>query len=129
MTPHNPKQNFLVSPEDIFGLKPLRKYELLFETFEPCLAGCLPSKTRGRSAVSKPALLKTLIYKNLKQLPTLFDLASSLIDNPNLAATCGLLPNKSLYSLVERLSSFLKDTPTIALYNPLESISSINSFR
>ncbi len=23
MTPHNPKQKFLISPEDIFGLKPL----------------------------------------------------------------------------------------------------------
>ena len=44
-------------------------------------------------------------------MPTLFDLASSLVDNPRLATTCGLLPNKSLYSLLERLSSFLKDTP------------------
>jgi len=118
MTRHNPKQEYLVSPEDVFGLKPLRKYELLFETLEPCLTGCFPLKTRGRSPVSKPALLKTLIYKNLKQLPTLFDLASSLIDNPNLATTCGLLPNKSLYGLVERFSSFLRDTPN-SLMQPI----------
>ncbi|MBW2106216.1 MAG: transposase [Deltaproteobacteria bacterium] len=111
MTRYNPKQRYLISPEDVFGLKPLRKYELLFETLEPSLTGCFTSKTRGRSPVSKPALLNALIYKNLKQLPTLFDLASSLVDNPRLATTCGLLPNKSLNSLVERLSSFLRDTP------------------
>ena len=115
MSHRNPKQQYLISPEYIFGLKPLRKYELLFEILDTCLAGCFPSKKRGRSPVSKPALLKTLIYKNLKQLPTLFDLASSLVDNPNLAITCGLPPNKNLHSLVERLSSFLKDTPNSLL--------------
>jgi len=52
-----------------------------------------------------------LIYKNIKQLPTLFGLVSFLVDNPGLVATCGLLPNKSLYSLEERLSSFLEDIP------------------
>ena len=110
MAHYNPKQRYLISPEDIFGLKPLRKYELLFETLESCLTGCFSSKTRGRAPVPKPALLNALIYKNVKQLPTLFDLASSLVDNPRLATTCGLLPNKSLYSLEERLSSFLRDT-------------------
>ena len=111
MTIYSSKQKYLFSPEAVFGLKPLRKYELLFQTLEPCLTDCFPSKTRGRSPVSKPALLNALIYKSVKQMPTLFDLASSLVDNPRLATTCGLLPNKSLYSLLERLSSFLKDTP------------------
>jgi len=111
MTRYNPKQEYLISPEDVFGLKPLKKYELLFETLEPCLDSCFIPKTRGRSPVSKPALLNALIYKNLKQLPTLFDLASSLIDHPRLTTTCGLLPNKSPHSLIERLSSFLRDTP------------------
>jgi len=111
MTPYNPKQQYLISPEDLFGLNPLRKYELLFETLEPCLAGCFPSKIRERPSVSKEALLNALIYKNLKQLPTLFDLASTLIDNPRWATTCGLPPNKGLYSLQERLSSFLEDIP------------------
>lgn len=110
MAHYNPKQRYLISPEDIFGLKPLRKYELLFETLESCLTGCFSSKIRGRAPVPKPALLNALIYKNLKQLPTLFDLASSLVDNPRLATACGFLPNKSLYSLEERLSSFLRDT-------------------
>ena len=111
MSLYNPKQQFLVPPETVFGLKPLRKYQLLFDTLQPCLTACFASKTKGRPATSKPALLNALIYKNLKQLPTLFDLATSLIDNPSLATTCGLLPNKSLYSLEERLSSFLKDSP------------------
>lgn len=111
MTRHNSKQKYLISPEDLFGLQPLRKYELLFETLEPCLADCFSSKTRGRPPSSKQALLNALIYKGLKQLPTLFDLASTLIDNPQLATTCGLLPNNSFYSLEQRLSSFLKNVP------------------
>ena len=111
MTTYNPKQRYLIPPEVVFDLKPLRKYELLFQTLESCLANCFHTKTKGRPPTPKQALLNTLIYKNLKQLPTLFDLASTLIDNPHLAITCGLLPNKSLYSLEERLSSFLKDIP------------------
>ena len=111
MTIYSSKQKYLFPPEAVFGLKPLRKYELLFETLEPCLSKCFPSKRKGRPPTSKQALLNALIYKNLKQLPTLFDLASSLIDNPRLAITCGLLPNKSLYSLEQRLSSFLKSIP------------------
>jgi hypothetical protein len=111
MYPYNPKQRYLLSPETVFGLKPIRKYELLFETLEACLVGCFNSKTRGRPPTSKPALLNALIYKNLKQLPTLFDLATSLVDNPSLATACGLLPNKSPSSLEQRLSSFLKTIP------------------
>lgn len=117
MTSYNPKQRYLLSPEDIFDLKPLRKYELLFDALEPCLAACFPANTTGRPPTPKQALLNALIYKNLKQLPTLFDLASSLLDNPPLAATCGLLPNKSLYSLEQRFSSFLKDVPNGHLQN------------
>jgi hypothetical protein len=133
MTTYNPKQQYCISPETVFGLNPLRKYELLFETLEPCLAGCFPSKIRGRPPVSKEALLNVLIYKNVKQLPTLFDLASTLIDNPRLAITCGLAPNKSLYSIEERLSSFLEDIPNslmqtirIKLVNQLIEIKEIS---
>jgi hypothetical protein len=116
MTTYNSKQQYFIPPEAVFGLNPLRKYELLFETLEPCLAGCFPSTIRGRPPVSKEALLNVLIYKNLKQLPTLFDLASTLIDNPRLAITCGIAPNKSLYSIEERLSSFLEDIPNSLMH-------------
>jgi hypothetical protein len=133
MTRHNPRQKYLISPEALFGLQPLRKYELLFETLEPCGAHCLTSKGRGRPPTSKQALLNALIYKSLKQLPTLFDLASTLIDNPRLALTCGLPPNKSLYSLEQGLSSFLKDfhnellqTIRINLLNQLIEFSEIS---
>jgi hypothetical protein len=113
----NPKQKFLISPEQIYDLKPLRKYELVFEILEPCLAGCFHYKKRGRPPTSKHALLNALIYMNLKQLPTLFDLASTLVDNPRLAIICGLKPIKNLYSIEERLSSFLRDTPNSILQN------------
>jgi hypothetical protein len=116
MYPYNPKQKYLLSPEIVFDLKPLRKYELLFETLEPCLDDCFNSKTKGRPSASKPALLNALIYKNLKQLPTLFDLATCLVDNPSLATTCGLLPNRTPSSLEERLSAFLKNAPNELLH-------------
>lgn len=111
MNLYNPKQKYLIAPEEIFGLKPLRKYERAFEILESSLTGCFPSKKRGRPPTSKQALLNTLIYKNLKQLPTLFDLASTLMDNPRLTITCGLRPIKNLYSIEQRLSSFLQYTP------------------
>jgi hypothetical protein len=117
MTLYDPKQKYLISPEEIFDLNPLRKYELVFETLEPSLTCCFPYKKRGRPPTSKPALLNTLIYKNLKQLPTLFDLSSTLADNPRLAITCGLRPIKNLYSIEQRLSSFLQDTPNEILQN------------
>ena len=73
MTTYSSKQQYLIPPEAVFGLNLLRKYELLFEILEPCLAGCFPSKIRGRPPISKEALLNVLIYKNVKQLPTLFE--------------------------------------------------------
>ena len=68
------------------------------------LATCWGVKT-------KPALLNVLIYRSVKQLPPLFDLALSLADNHPLATNCGLQPNKTLYCLEERRFSSLKDIP------------------
>lgn len=113
----NPKQKLLISLEQIYDLQPLRKYELVFETLKSALLGCFHSKKRGRPPTSKHALLNALIYKNLKQLPTLFDLASTLMDNPRLAITCGLRPIKNLYTIEERLSSLLRNTPNSTLQN------------
>ncbi len=103
MTTYNPQQQYLIPPEAVFGLN-------------PALLGCFPSKIRGRPPVSKEALLNVLIYKNVQQLPTLFDLASTLIDTPRLAIPCGLAPNKSLNSIEERLSSFREDIPNRLLH-------------
>ena len=111
MNPFNPKQQYLISPEEFFNLNPLRKYEILFESLDPFITPFFTSQKRGRPTTSKSAILNMLIYKNLKQLPTLFDLASTLVDNPRLTITCGLRPVKNLYSIEERLSSFLQHTP------------------
>jgi len=54
VTPYNPKQRYLISPEAVFGLKPLSKYELLFGTLESCLGGCFPRKTKRRPPTSNP---------------------------------------------------------------------------
>ena len=121
MTPYNPRQRHLIAPEAVFDVNPLRRYELLFETLEPCLAGCFSSKTRGRRPLPREALLNALIYKNVKQLPTLFELASTLVDNLRLAATCGVRPNKSNSSLEERQLSFLRDVPNRVHSAPLMS--------
>jgi hypothetical protein len=60
-------------------------------------------------------LLRSLIYKNLKPLPTLYDLAVELVDNPAIALKCDLNPPQHPSPLVERLSSFLRDTPNDSL--------------
>ena len=97
-------------------LKPSLAYNLSESTncslkpLSPALLVAFPQR-QGERPLSRQALLNALIYKNVKQLPTLFDLATTLVDHPRLAATCGLLPNRRLWSLEERLSSFLEDIP------------------
>jgi len=44
MSPYNPKQQYFISPEVVFGLNPLRKYKLPFEALKSCLVGCFNSK-------------------------------------------------------------------------------------
>ena len=67
MTTYNPKQRYLISPEVVFNLKPLRKYELLFESLEPSLAHCFPKKTKGRPSTPKQALRNALLYHRALQ--------------------------------------------------------------
>lgn len=113
MKDFNPDQKLIFSPEYLFRLKPLKKYDLLFSNLN-CSPLQMPYQT-GRPPVSKPALLKTLIYKNLKTLPTLYALAVDLTDNPALGLLCGLKPSAHPDSLEERLSSFLRDTANESL--------------
>jgi len=113
MSTFNPQQKILFSAEYLLDLNPLRKYELLFDYLN-----CSPIEkplSEGRPPVSKSGLLRTLIYKNLKPLPTLYDLAVDLVDNPGLSLKCGLTPSQHPSPLVERLSSFLRDTPNDSL--------------
>lgn len=88
----------------------LKKYDLLFS-----LLDCSPIENEahpqgGRPAVSRPSLLKALVYKNLKTLPNISDLVTDLSENPPLAQKCGFDLLKPIPP-VERFSSFLRDTP------------------
>lgn len=117
----NPKQKILFSAEYLLDVNPLKKYEVLFDNLD-----CSPLETNlhkeDRPPVPKSALLKALIYKNLKPLPTLFDAAVDLIDNPSAALKCGLDPSSNPNALKERLSSFLKDTPNSLLQSVKNSL-------
>lgn len=54
---------------------------------------------------------RVLIYKNIRTLPCLSDLARELSDNPNLALMLGFHPLRLPY--VENFSAFLQDTQNI----------------
>lgn len=113
MSTFNPQQKVLLSAEYLMDINPLKKYELLFDNLN-----CHPIEkpvSMGRPPVSKSGLLRALIYKNLKPLPTLYDLAVELVDNPSISFKCGLNPTKNHLPLVERLSSFLRDTSNDSL--------------
>jgi hypothetical protein len=114
MNSANPIQIDIFSLEHLADFNPLKKYEILFDLLP---AGFLdPSvPTVGRPAISKTALLKVLIYKNLKPLPTLFDTSVDIIDNPSIALRCGLNTGKNPQAIKERLSSFIRDTPNSLL--------------
>jgi len=101
------RQTIWLSAEHLFDLNPLRKYELLFDNLD---ASPLDHHHRGpgRDLVPRSALLRALIYKSLKPLPTLSDLVLELTDNPSIAIKCGLDPSHVLP--VERFFSFLRDS-------------------
>ncbi len=117
----NPKQKILLSAEYLLDINPLKKYEILFDNLD-CSRLETNLYNEGRPPVPKSALLKALIYKNLKPLPTLLDLAVDLIDNPSAALKCGLNPSSNPNALKERLSSFLKDTPNSLLQSVKNSL-------
>lgn len=94
----------LLSPESL----PLKvKYHLLFEPLPP-----LPvvAKPRGRPPFSKDALLKALIYKALRRMKTLTDLAFEFQNNPSISEAVGFDFYEDPPS-IERFSQFLRETP------------------
>ena len=111
MKSFNPSQKLLLPPEDLFDIHPHKKYQILFSHLDSSPLENLNPHGPGRPPISYQALLKTLIYKNLKTLPTLFDLAVDLIDNPHLALQCGLITGTNPHTVKQRLSSFLRNTP------------------
>jgi hypothetical protein len=67
-------------------------------------------KRRGRPAVSKDSILRSLIYKNLRGLPSLSELVFELKNNPAMADILGF-PIWKVPPSIERFSHFLRDTP------------------
>ncbi len=76
-------QKLLFKAETVFNLKPLEKYEILFSFLDTSSLEILYPST-GRPPMPYEALLKDLIYQNIKKVAHLFDLARELQDNPNL---------------------------------------------
>ena len=107
MTKFNAKQKFLFSPETIFNLRPLEKYEILFSFLDTSPLQQLYPST-GRAPIPYEALLRALVYKNIKTLSCLSDLVGELKDNPNLALMLGFHPLH--LPCVENFSAFLQDT-------------------
>jgi len=102
---HN--QSLIFPPEDV-SQKHLQKYDLLLSNINFSSLG--NHHTKGRTPTPKDAILSSLIYKNIRCVPTLSDLVRELNEHPNLAYKLGFLPSKPIPS-VERLSSFLRDIP------------------
>jgi hypothetical protein len=107
-------QRLLFTPEEL-NAHSLKKYDLLFSSINP---SPIDESTyhRGRSPFSRSALLRALVYKNIRCLPSLTELFIELNEHPNISATCGLDLSKPIPS-VERFSSFLHDTPNSSLQN------------
>ena len=99
------QQHPLFNLEEIFD-KPLKKYELFFSVLD--LSSIDKSQTVGRKPVSRSAILKALIFKNLRSIANLSDLSAELYERPALASILGFEPGDRPIP-VERFSCFLKD--------------------
>ena len=100
-------QKLLFKVKTVFNLKPLEKYEILFSFLDTSSLEILYPST-GRPPIAYKALLKALIYKNIKNVSYLSDLVRELKDNPYLALVFGFHPLHLPY--VENFSAFLGDT-------------------
>ena len=82
------------------------RYEALFGHL-PTLPERVHSK-KGRKSYDQNILLRALIYRCLRQIPTLTELTFELENNPSIVDCLGLDPLKALPS-IERFSVFLRD--------------------
>lgn len=83
------------------------RYDLLFE---PLSVPSPLEKGRGRPPFLREALLKAFIYKALRGINTLTDLAFEFQNNPSICQTLGFNLYKAPPS-IERFSQFLRETP------------------
>jgi hypothetical protein len=113
------QQQILFNPEELFK-EPLKKYETLFSLLDlSSLEESLPST--GRKPISRAALTRALIFKNLRSLPTLSDLVAELYERPSLSFILGFQPRIKTIP-VERFSSFLRDTDNLLFQKVRESL-------
>ena len=101
------KQKLLFKAATVFHLRPLEKYEVLFSFLDTSPLETLYPAT-GRPPVCYEALLKALIYKNIKSVSYLSYLVRELRDHPDLALVFGFHPLRLPH--VENFSAFLGDT-------------------
>ena len=94
-------------------LPPRIHYGFLFQHL-PSLS--LRNNDRGRPPLPRDALLKAFIYKALRRLKTLTDLAFELQNNPTICQAVGFDPYRTPPSL-ERFSRFLRGIPHSVLQN------------
>ena len=99
-------QHPLFNLEEIFD-KPLRRYGLFFSVLDLSLLD--KGSSVGRRPISRAAILKALIFKNLRSIANLSDLSTELYERPALASILGFEPGDRPIP-VERFSCFLKDT-------------------
>ena len=72
------------------------------------------SYCRGRPRTNPNIMLRCFVYRCLRRLATISDLAHSLAENPSLADAVGLGPFAAIPS-VERFSAWLRSTPNECL--------------
>ena len=82
-----------------------KKFEIFFDILD--LQAIERSRTRGRRPTDKGNILRALIFKNLRGLPTLSDLVTELLERPSLAYISGFEPG--IIPPVERFSHFLRE--------------------
>ena len=99
--------------------EPLKKYERFFSLLDLSPLESLPGV--GRKPISRAALTRALIFKNLRSLPTLSDLTAELHERPALAFTLGFPPGRKMIP-VERFSAFLRDTDNLLFQQIRESL-------
>lgn len=107
--PHKMREDIMAS--DLFppgSLPPLARWDRLFQYMPPLRTA--QESRRGRRRIPRQALLNSHIYRALRGIPRLVDLAFELGNNPSINAALGFDPLKAPPS-VERLSRFLRDTP------------------
>lgn len=90
------------------------RYRTLFQHLPTLPPPLERTSSRGRKPYAPDLLLRVLIYRALRQIPTLSELAFELENNPSLVECLGLDPFQALPS-IERFSHFIRSTANTLL--------------